>query len=76
MSISKKCILIAFVFTFFFAMSIVSCTDIVSDFGVKKAYNLCYGPCDDKGVCTPFCYTKKGPIRGDCVGGTCCCAEH
>ncbi|CAG7911968.1 unnamed protein product [Brassica rapa] len=44
MSISEKCILIAFVFTLFFAMSIVSCTDIVSDFGVKKAYNLCYGP--------------------------------
>ncbi|WZZ23134.1 hypothetical protein YC2023_124521 [Brassica napus] len=33
MSLSKKCILIAFVFTLFFAMSIVRCTDIVSDSG-------------------------------------------
>ncbi|CAN7069576.1 unnamed protein product [Brassica rapa subsp. trilocularis] len=35
MSLSKKCISIAFVFTLFFAMSIVHCTDTVSDFGVK-----------------------------------------
>ncbi|WZZ92201.1 hypothetical protein YC2023_120780 [Brassica napus] len=63
MSLSKKCISIAFVFTLFFAMSIVRCTDTVSDFGVK--YNVCYGPCDDKGMCYPYCHTKKGLIRGD-----------
>ncbi|CAG7900830.1 unnamed protein product [Brassica rapa] len=80
MSLSKKYILIAFVFTLFFAMSIVRCTDIVSNFGVK--YNVCYGPCDDKGVCEPFCSAKKGLKRGDCVGkgkdylGVCCCDEH
>ncbi|CAN7036821.1 unnamed protein product, partial [Brassica oleracea var. botrytis] len=93
----QKYILIAFVFTLFFAMSIVRCTDLFQssflhnfnillfftiriDFGVK--YNVCYGPCDDKGVCTPFCSSKKGLKRGDCVGkakgylGTCCCYEH
>ncbi|CAG7861143.1 hypothetical protein HID58_032874 [Brassica napus] len=80
MSLSKKYILIAFVFTLFLATSIVRCTDIVSDFGVK--YNMCYGPCDDKGVCEPYCHTKKGLIRGDCAGkrkgylGLCCCDEH
>ena len=49
------------------------------DFGVK--YNVCYGPCDDKGVCRPFCSSKKGLKMGDCVGkekgylGVCCCDE-
>ncbi|CAN6866910.1 unnamed protein product [Brassica oleracea] len=75
MSLSKKIILITFVFTLFFAMPIVRCTDIVSDFGVKKVYHICYGPCDDKGVCEKYCHTKSGLIRGDCVDRICCC-EH
>ncbi|CAN6866846.1 unnamed protein product [Brassica oleracea var. botrytis] len=83
MSLSKKYILIAFAFTIFFAMSIVRCTDIVSGTTLKFIkYNMCYGPCDDKGVCEPYCHTKKGPIRGDFAGkrkgylGLCCCDEH
>ncbi|WZZ13212.1 hypothetical protein YC2023_106301 [Brassica napus] len=83
MSLSKKYILIAFVFTLFLATSIVRCTDIVSGTALKFIkYNMCYGPCDDKGVCEPYCHTKKGLIRGDCAGkrkgylGLCCCDEH
>ncbi|WZZ23135.1 hypothetical protein YC2023_124522 [Brassica napus] len=47
--------------------------DATMHFGIKKVYHICYGPCDDKGVCEKYCQTKSGLIRGDCVGGTCCC---
>ncbi|CAF2037946.1 hypothetical protein BRARA_I00949 [Brassica rapa] len=70
-----KNILITFVFTIFFVISNVHCTDIIQDFGVKHEYKKCYDPCPkgQEHVCERFCAALSLQLIGRCFSEQCCC---